>query len=93
MLRGMAKKGLSHWGKLRRGKMTKFWLEDKNFLGRNFSPTNIMTYRIFQGKVSKFPYFYHKCSIQCTNLSVDVNNSNVVQISGQGLPPNFLCYQ
>ena len=42
------------------------------------------------GIVTKFLYFPHKCSIQCTNLRVDVNGSNVVQILGQGLFSSFL---
>ena len=46
-----------------------------------------------RGKVTKFPYFSYKCSIQCTNLRVDVNSSTAVQILGQGLFPSFLCYQ
>ena len=32
-----------------------------------------------------FSYFYHKCSIQYTNLRIDVNSLNVVEFSGQGL--------
>ena len=43
--------------------------------------------------MTKFPYFPYKCSIQYTNLRVDVNSSNVVPISGQGLSTSFLCYQ
>ena len=31
MLRGTVKQGLPHWGKLRCGKVTKFWLGDENF--------------------------------------------------------------
>ena len=86
--RGSVKEGLPYRGKLRRGKVTKFWLCDENF------PRRILWHnRIFQGKVTKFPYFPHKCSIQCTNLRVDVNSSNVVPISGQGLSTSFLCYQ
>ena len=67
--------------------MTKFWLGRENF------PKRILgQYRIFQEKARKFPYFPHKCSIQCTYLRVDVNSSNVVQISGQRLSPSFICY-
>ena len=43
--------------------------------------------------MTKFPYFPYKCSIQYTNLRVDVNSSNVVPISGQGLSTSILCYQ
>ena len=69
MLRGTVKQGYLIWGKLRRGKVTKFWLGDENF------PQPILRHnRIFQGKVTKFSYFPHKCSIRRTNLRVDVNS-------------------
>ena len=64
-----------------------------------FFPTKIVPneyYSIIEfsrGKMTKFPYFPHKCSIQSTNLRIDVNSSNVVQISGRGLSPSFLSCQ
>ena len=41
-----------YWGKVRRGKVTKFWPGDENFLRRKFSPTKKFPRRI-GGKVTK----------------------------------------
>ena len=59
MLRGTVKYWLPYRGKLRYGKVTKFWLGDKIFPDET-SPLRILQHTsIFRRKVTKFPYFPH----------------------------------
>ena len=58
MFKGKVKWGLPYQGKLRRGKVTKFWLGDENLHQRNFSPTNIVTQSNFPRESDDISLFY-----------------------------------